>query len=144
MKKRKWEDMTDDDDDLEREMLMQDDKDILIDQILEMKRKLMRMTEEMEEMEELRKKKKELKRLRKEMKKLKEKQRDCIVPTMNAKRVAECLNMARCIEVIYDAFLGFELKHLQQPLRFGYRLPLKDKKVGILASMPAFLIAIIS
>ena len=115
MKKRKLKDMSDD----------ELDKDILVRENLEVKRKLMRMTEEMEY-------------LRKEMEKLKEEQRDCIVPTMNAKRVAECLPMDMCIELIDEALEDFESKKCQQPLRFGYRLPLKDKKFGILASMPAF------
>ncbi len=155
MKKRKLKDMSDDD--LNREVLVQEN--------LESKRKLMRMTEEMEELkevmeelnhqhenlldqfDELREKHrntieemKELKDLREEIEKLKkEKQRNGDdIPVLNAKKVAQCLNMAQCIELMYDAFLGFELKNLQQPLRSGYRLPLEDKKVGILASMPAF------
>ena len=105
MKKRKLKDMSDD----------ELDKDILVRENLEVKRKLMRMTEEMEY-------------LRKEMEKLKEEQRDRIVPTMNAKRVAECLPMDMCIELIDEALEDFESKKCQQPLRFGYRLPLKDKK----------------
>ena len=74
--------------------------------------------------------------MQRKIEELKEKQATCVV--MNAERVAKCLDIRTCIQLIAGAFIQYEHKMYQQPLRFGYRLPLDDKKVGILASMPAF------
>jgi ornithine cyclodeaminase/alanine dehydrogenase-like protein (mu-crystallin family) len=93
----------------------------------------------MSELDKLRKEnrvmKEEMMRMREEMKKLKRKE-----PVfMNGERVANCLDMRTCIGIVGNALRGYADKTYQQPLRFGYRLPLRDKKkMGILASMPAF------
>eukprot|EP01064_Diplonema_japonicum_P006665 TRINITY_DN14504_c0_g1_i1.p1 TRINITY_DN14504_c0_g1~~TRINITY_DN14504_c0_g1_i1.p1 ORF type:complete len:354 (+),score=62.20 TRINITY_DN14504_c0_g1_i1:68-1063(+) len=58
---------------------------------------------------------------------------------ITADEVKAHLSMRDCIGVVEESFRALHGGTGDMPLRFGYKMPLKENKVGILASMPSYL-----
>ena len=61
------------------------------------------------------------------------------VTVIPASEVSKLLPMKECIERVESSLLALKSKTGDMPLRFGYRMPLQNERVGILASMPAYM-----